>query len=147
MTMTDDLGRIDFDRLQKVVAVNRVFRDEPQSKPFVVAVKFVFDNIETLVSAVSSDDAVAVASGAEVPYPKDVEEAHHELHDLSQLPPWNRCVGERLLWGWSMTNGHGHCDAVQMQFADSPGTTIQLFTVASELTIREVSPRSNIRLV
>lgn len=147
MTMMDDLDRINFGQLNRVVAVNWVPHDEPQSDAMVVAVKFIFDNIETLVSAVSDDDTIAVTSRTEVPHPEDEEGSHHELHDVGQLSPWNRCVGQRLLWAWSMTSGHGYFDAVQMQFGDDPGATIQLFTVASELTIREVSPRSSIRVV
>ena len=63
------------------------------------------------------------------------------IHPASEVEPFSRAIGKRVLWAWILTNQQGYTDGLQFEFwksAEEEQVVVQFIAEASQLFVRQV---------
>jgi hypothetical protein len=122
---------------ERLTEVSGYFFVDETNRKMLVAVRLRFER-EVVVLTANDDDSIGVFDAS-----WKCSEEGVDLHDLSDLRPWNCVVDKPLLWSWTLTNQQGYFDGVQLQFGTSTcdaHAPLQLMVVAGEFKISVASP-------
>ncbi|WP_145924387.1 DUF6334 family protein [Microbulbifer aggregans] len=60
--------------------------------------------------------------------------------DVSRNYPWNKVIGQEVLWSWMLTNHQGYSDGMRMEFAGlNSKLALEVIVEASEICVFSAS--------